>query len=360
MSFFPRFASLFLASVLGVSAQAAFATPLPPPKDQPSPDSPAYIAEDPHLSSLIGKPAPALLLKTLDGQDIDLSRFYGRQPVYLKLWATYCIPCRAQMPGFEKLYGTYKDRIHIIAVDVGFGENRNKVATFAEHAGLTMPVVMDDGSLSNWLHIKATPLHVLIDRNGRIAYVGHQDGAALETALEKVVNTPRSTDKIQLSTTQHRTSLQIGQKVPHIDLPDATGHATNLVSNNSRVPQAIFFGATWCESYLNTVEPETAQACKHARITLQTLAQDHHLKWTAVAAHLWTELSDLPAYQTLLGPELPVVLDTDGLAFDTFGVTQIPAVALIDSTGHLKRLLDARQRDIASQIQSFIRSSAKH
>jgi len=260
----------------------------------------------------------------------------------------------------KNFYSTYKDRIRIIAVDVGFGENRYKVATFAEHAGLTMPVVMDDGSLSNWLHIKATPLHVLIDRNGRIAYVGHKDGAALETALEKAANPPRSTDKIQLSTTQHRTSLQVGQKVPHIDLPDATGRATNLVSRNARVPQAIFFGATWCESYLGTVEPETAQACKRARTTLQTLAQDHHLKWRAVAAHLWTEPSDLPAYQTLLSPELAVVLDTDGLAFDTFGVTQILAVALIDSTGHLKRLLDARQRDLASQIQSFMHSSAAH
>jgi len=53
--FFPRFASLTFASVLKFSAQAASAAPLPPPSDQPSSDSPAYIAKDPHLSSLMDK-----------------------------------------------------------------------------------------------------------------------------------------------------------------------------------------------------------------------------------------------------------------------------------------------------------------
>src|SRR5579859_7675004 len=52
--------------------------------------------------SLIGKPAPRMVLTTIDGGTIDLGRLYGKQAVYLKFWATWCVPCREQMPHFER------------------------------------------------------------------------------------------------------------------------------------------------------------------------------------------------------------------------------------------------------------------
>lgn len=53
-------------------------------------------------ASLIGQPGPVAILKTVDGEEIDLSQYYGKKPVYLKFWATWCVPCLQQMPGFEK------------------------------------------------------------------------------------------------------------------------------------------------------------------------------------------------------------------------------------------------------------------
>ena len=50
--------------------------------------------------SLIGKPAPRFVVTTIDGETIDLGRLYGKQAVYLKFWATWCVPCREQMPHF--------------------------------------------------------------------------------------------------------------------------------------------------------------------------------------------------------------------------------------------------------------------
>src|SRR5262245_40219118 len=47
--------------------------------------------------SLIGKPAPRLVLETIDGRRIDLAQSYGKKPVYLKFWATWCGSCRMQM-----------------------------------------------------------------------------------------------------------------------------------------------------------------------------------------------------------------------------------------------------------------------
>jgi quercetin dioxygenase-like cupin family protein len=51
---------------------------------------------------LLGLAGPELVLKTVDGKTIDLSKLYGRKPVYLKFWASWCVPCREQMPGFVR------------------------------------------------------------------------------------------------------------------------------------------------------------------------------------------------------------------------------------------------------------------
>ena len=55
---------------------------------------------------LVGQPAPRLVVTTIDGRRIDLGALYGRKAVYLKFWATWCVPCREQMPHFEHTYET--------------------------------------------------------------------------------------------------------------------------------------------------------------------------------------------------------------------------------------------------------------
>ena len=152
-----------------------------------APGDAGYVAEDPRMAELVGKPAPALALQAIDGGEIDLKHLYGAQPVYLKLWATYCIPCRVQTPGFEKLYETYGDRMRFVAVNAGLGDDAEKVRAFVASAGMNMPVAVDDGSLGAWLHMEATPLHILIGRDGRIGYAGHQDGPSLDAAIRKLL-----------------------------------------------------------------------------------------------------------------------------------------------------------------------------
>lgn len=85
-----------------------------------SADDPDYIEEDPVLAKLVATPAPTTLtLNALDGKSIDLADLYGKRPVYPKLWATYCIPCRVQMPGLKKIFASYGDEMAIIAVHAG-------------------------------------------------------------------------------------------------------------------------------------------------------------------------------------------------------------------------------------------------
>src|SRR5690349_7281677 len=111
----------FLAGCLCVLGAAASRAGQLPDYPAAKPGDAGYIAEDPQLARLVGTPGPSITLRSIDGGTINIIENYGRKPVYLKLWATYCIPCRAQMPGFEKIYETYRDRMQIVAIDAGVG-----------------------------------------------------------------------------------------------------------------------------------------------------------------------------------------------------------------------------------------------
>ena len=133
--------------------------------------------------SLIGTAAPRLVLKTIDGETIDLGKLYGKQAVYLKLWATWCVPCRQQMPHFEHVYETAGPDLAVIAIDIGFNDSIDAIRLYRKRLGITMPIVMDDGRVGAALHLRVTPQHIVIGRDGRIEYVGHLADATLDAAL---------------------------------------------------------------------------------------------------------------------------------------------------------------------------------
>lgn len=141
--------SLCSLSVMSLSAQSAQSTQ-PAQSRRPAPGDAGYVAEDPELARLIGTPGPSLSLKTLDGHSIDLANSYGQKPIYLKLWATYCLPCRAQMPEFERTYERFGDRMQIVSVNAGVGDDADKVRAFLKKQPSRIPTVMDDGSLGAW------------------------------------------------------------------------------------------------------------------------------------------------------------------------------------------------------------------
>ena len=115
--------------------------------------------------TLIGSLAPALVLTTIDGKAIDLARLYGHKPVYLKFWATWCVPCREQMPGFEHDYESLGDRIAFVAVNAGFTDTEAAVRQVQHESGLRMPIVIDDGRLAAELNLRVTPQHVVVGRD---------------------------------------------------------------------------------------------------------------------------------------------------------------------------------------------------
>jgi peroxiredoxin len=297
----------------------------------------------------LGAPGPALTLTTLDGSTIDLAALYGTRPVYLKFWATWCIPCREQMPGFERIYETLGDRIAVIAVDAGLDDDAAAVRAFREQHGLRMPIVVDDGRLAAALDLQVTPQHVLIGRDARIAYVGHLDGAPLDRAIQQVLAQPAPSGRATGQAVATRAAFRAGDVVHGLTATTIDGAAVPLGKTASGRPRGLVLFSAWCESYLKDSRPETSQACRRVREAVDQLAGD--IDWLGVAHNLWTSVDDVAEYRTKTATRIPLAFDADGAVFRAFDVHQMPTVVLLDPDGRVVRVLGPDDRDLAGAVR---------
>jgi len=118
--------------------------------------------------------APAFELPTTDGQSIALAGLRGRL-VLLNFWATWCAPCREEMPSMERLYQAFKDR-GLVVLAVNLQESPKQVARFMRNFRLTFPALLDaDLTVTGRYQVRGLPATFLIDRQGRV--VGQALGA---------------------------------------------------------------------------------------------------------------------------------------------------------------------------------------
>ncbi|GMO39906.1 MAG: hypothetical protein Ta2B_19700 [Termitinemataceae bacterium] len=113
------------------------------------------------------RPIKDFTLKLTNGQSVTLSSLKGKV-IFLNFWATWCPPCRAEMPSMEKLYQRFKDKgLEFIAVDIS--ESSSDVQKFLNENKLTFPVALDsDHKVSDAYGIRYIPTTFIIDRSGKI------------------------------------------------------------------------------------------------------------------------------------------------------------------------------------------------
>ena len=140
-----------------------------------------------------GAAAPDFSLKGLDGAAITLADFEG-QVLFINFWATWCPPCREEIPGFIEVYETYKeDGMAILGVSL----DRNGppvVVKFAEKLKIPYPLAMgDQRMLRDYSPGQYIPSTIVVDREGRIRdkHVGYLDKGALEKLFLKYSKPPR-------------------------------------------------------------------------------------------------------------------------------------------------------------------------
>ncbi|HZP60950.1 MAG TPA: TlpA disulfide reductase family protein [Opitutaceae bacterium] len=165
---FPLLTSLFAAAL----AVALFVTPL-----RADPVTPA-------------QPAPGWTLKDVNGQPVSLSQFKGKV-VVLDFWATWCPPCRSEIPGYVKLQEKYKGKgLVIIGVSVD-QDGPAVVKKFVADFHMNYPVVMaDDSVVQAYGNPDAIPTTFIIDRAGKIRdkKVGAMETADYEKILQQYLD----------------------------------------------------------------------------------------------------------------------------------------------------------------------------
>ncbi|WP_291633308.1 TlpA disulfide reductase family protein [Clostridium sp.] len=106
-------------------------------------------------------------LKDLNGKEVSLSDFKGKK-VYLNFWASWCGPCKSEMPDIEKLYNETKES-DLVILAVNLGETKIQTKSFIDDNKYTFPILLDlDQSVANQYTIQYIPTSYFIDKEGNI------------------------------------------------------------------------------------------------------------------------------------------------------------------------------------------------
>lgn len=145
----------------------------------------------PPPSAREGFSAPEFTLDLLGGGQVTLSDLRGKA-VMVNLWASWCPPCRAEMPAIETVYRAYKDKgFEILAINTTYQDGGTEAAAFAQNYGLTFPIPLDrTGAVSNRYLLRALPSTFFIDRQGVIRSVvigGPMSEAVIQSKVEELL-----------------------------------------------------------------------------------------------------------------------------------------------------------------------------
>ena len=130
--------------------------------------------------------APDFTLRTLDGSNLRLQEQRGKV-VLVNFWATWCGPCKQEMPHLNRLYDKYRGSGFVL-LGVNIDDDPRQASSTAGKLGLHFPVLLDtDKAVSRLYDLGSMPATVLIDRDGRVRFLhrGYRDG--MEEAYEKQI-----------------------------------------------------------------------------------------------------------------------------------------------------------------------------
>lgn len=138
-----------------------------------------------------GESAPDFELTTLEGETVRLSDYKGKK-IILNLWATWCPPCRAEMPDMQKYYDeqAQDENVEILAVNLTTEDKgMDKINAFVEEFQLTFPIPMDhEGKVGDVYQAATIPTTYMIDTEGRVQnkIVGPMNEEMMEDFIENM------------------------------------------------------------------------------------------------------------------------------------------------------------------------------
>ncbi len=118
-----------------------------------------------------GDPASDFTLRDIDGASVTLSELEG-QVVIMSFWATWCGPCKEEMPHLQKMYADLeKDGLTVLSISIDDARSASRVKPFIKKNGYTFPVLLDRDAtvISSYNPSKTLPYTVVVDREGNVA-----------------------------------------------------------------------------------------------------------------------------------------------------------------------------------------------
>ncbi len=118
------------------------------------------------IHEIIGKEAPDFTLKDMADADVTLASFKGKV-IVVNFWATWCKPCKKEMPSLNELYNTYKDK-GVVVLGVSVDRSKKPILKFLNKTTVDFPILLDaDLTVKNELYkVFSLPTTFIIDRSG--------------------------------------------------------------------------------------------------------------------------------------------------------------------------------------------------
>ena len=121
----------------------------------------------------VGEIAPDAKVETLDGKPVQLATLFGKRPVLLEFWATWCPNCEHLTETIRTLSRTYGERVGIVGITVSFNQSPAQVKRYVERHGLKHTILFDrSGDASEAYMTPATSYVVLVGADGKVHYTG--------------------------------------------------------------------------------------------------------------------------------------------------------------------------------------------
>jgi len=250
-------------------------------------------------------------INLMSGETTSLSEYEGKKAVYIKFWATWCQPCRKEMPHFEHIKNEYGDYVEVIGINIGINDDIKAVETTIKEFGLTMPMAIDkSGDLAQAFRFIGTPYHLLFDRNLNLIHRGHKANESLDNKLA-LISQSKSVDLLSID------SLSENTPDLKIDLNDDKIHA-------------LLFTATWCDWYLKESRPQNSMNCIKAQNNVNILSVTYpDIIWNGIVSRLWTGKKDLNDYKKKYSINHSTEIDMSNSLFHQYSVKNLPTLLLI-------------------------------